>query len=117
MRVEFSKGKFIDENGNELANSTETPDGTLIQFKVIKNKTCPPDRRVGFYTLKWNGVDVLADLIEVAIRVGVIEKSGAWFTVPEVKDKIQGQNGVRKFLEEHQDILTVVNEQIDDKIQ
>lgn len=116
MRVEFSKGKFIDENGNDLSNSTETPAGTLITFKVVKNKTCPPDRRVGFYTLRWNGVDYLADLIEVGILCGVIEKTGAWFKLPDVSDKIQGQNGVRKFLEEHPDVLEQVDAEISDRI-
>lgn len=117
MRVEFSKGKFIDENGTELSNNTETPYGTLIQFKVIKNKTCPPDRRVGFYTITWNGVDYLADLIEVAIRCGVVNKSGAWFTIPGIIDeKIQGQNNVCKYLEEHQDILKQVDNAVNEQI-
>lgn len=118
MRVEFSKGKFIDENGNELSNATETPAGTLITFKVVKNKTCPPDRRVGFYTLRWDGVDMLADLIEVGILCGVINKASAWFTIPDVMDdKIQGQSSLRKFLEEHQDILNSVEKLISEKIQ
>lgn len=118
MRVEFNKGKFIDENGVELSNNTETPAGSLISFKVIKNKTCPPDRRVGFYTLRWNGVDTIADLIEVGILCGVINKTGAWFTIPGVIDeKIQGQNSVRKYLVEHQDILNTVEEMISEKIQ
>lgn len=117
MRVEFSKGKFIDENGNELSNNTETPAGTLIQFKVVKNKTCPPDRRVGFYTITWNGIDYLADLIEVALKYGIIAKSGAWFTIPNVIDeKIQGQAGVRKYLDENPDILNRVEDLINEQI-
>ena len=48
-------------------------------------------------------------LIEVALKCNVIEKSGAWFTIPGVADKVQGQNGVRKFLEEHDE----VREQVD----
>ena len=117
MRVEFSKGKFIDENGNELSSNAETPSGTKIQFKVVKNKTCPPDRRVGFYTINWNGVDYLADLIEVAIKCGIIIKSGAWFTIPGViEDKIQGQNGVRKFLDDNADICDRVEELINEQI-
>lgn len=115
MRVEFSKGKFIDENGNELSNNTETPAGTLIQFKVVKNKTCPPDRRTGFYTITWNGVDYLADLIEVALKYGIIEKSGAWFKLPN-GDKLQGQNGVRKYLDENPDILNQIEDLINEKI-
>jgi recombination protein RecA len=116
MRVEFRKGKFIDENGVELSNNTETPAGTLITFTVIKNKTCPPDRRVGFYTLRWNGVDKIADLIEVAIKCGIIEKSGSWFIIPEVSEKIQGQNNVRKYLEEHQDVLANLEELVAETI-
>lgn len=115
MRVEFNKGKFIDENGNELSNSTETPAGTKIQFKVVKNKTCPPDRRIGFYTIKWDGIDYLTDLIEVAILCGIIEKSGAWFTFPGITDaKIQGQNGVKKFLEENADVRAQVDAEVNE---
>ena len=117
MRVEFRKGKFIDEKGNELSNTTDTPSGSLIMFTVVKNKTCPPDRRTGFYTLRWNGVDAVADLIEVALKCGVIEKSGAWFIVPGVDEKIQGQASVRTYLNEHQDILRQVEDAVNEKIQ
>lgn len=117
MRVEFSKGKFIDENGVELSNSTETPDGTLISFKIIKNKTCPPDRRVGFYTLRWDGVDVLADMVEVGILCGVINKSGSWFTIPGILDKqVQGQNKVRDYLTSNPEALKQVDNLIADAI-
>lgn len=105
MRVEFSKGQFLDDSGAKLSNNAETPSGTLIQFKVVKNKTCPPDRRIGFYTINWNGVDYLADLIEVALLYGVIvEQTKGWFTIPTVvEDKIHGQNAVRKYLSENPD--------------
>jgi recombination protein RecA len=117
-RFEFRKGKYIDEKGNELSNSADTPAGNLVMLAMVKNKTCPPNRRTGFYTLNYAiGIDYLADLIEVALKYEIIEKSGAWFTVPGVPDKIQGQAGVRKYLEEHQDILKQVEDLIDAKIQ
>lgn len=116
MRVEFRKGKFIDENGNELSNTTDSPAGSLIQYSIVKNKTCPPDRRNGFYTINWNGIDYLADLVEVAIKVGVIDKSGAWFKIFCVDEKIQGQNSVKRYLEEHQDILHQVEDTVNEKI-
>ena len=117
-RFEFRKGKYIDEKGNELSNNADTPAGNLVMLAMVKNKTCPPNRRTGFYTLNYNiGIDYLADLIEVAMKYEIIEKSGAWFTVPGVEDKIQGQASVRKYLEEHQDILKQVEDLIDAKIQ
>jgi recombination protein RecA len=119
MRVEFSKGQFLDENGAKLTNNAETPSGTLIQFKVVKNKTCPPDRRVGFYTIDWNGVDYLADLIEVAILCGVIvEQSKGYFVIPDIsEDKIHGKNNVRNYLAEHTDIREQVDAKVNELIQ
>ena len=87
-------------------------------LSMVKNKTCPPNRRTGFYTLNYNiGIDYLSDLIEVALQYEIIEKSGAWFTLPDVADKIQGQNGVRKYLEENQDALKHIEDLIDERIQ
>lgn len=119
MRVEFRKGKFLDEDGNELSNNAETPDGTKIMFTVVKNKTCPPNRRIGFYTVNWNGFDYLTDLIEVALLVKVIVQAGSWFTMPEVDEsvKLQGQTKVKKYLEEHQDTLEKLENLINEKIQ
>ena len=116
MRVEFSKGRFLDETGAEISNNAETPSGTKISFKIIKNKTCPPDRRVGFYTINWNGVNVLSDLIEVAIIVGVIEKSGSWFTLPN-GERMQGQNKVEAYLKEHQDEKESIQQLVAEQIQ
>ena len=119
MRVEFSKGKFIDESGATLSNNAETPSGTLIQFKVVKNKTCPPDRRVGFYTINWNGVDYLADLLEVAILFNVIvEQSKGYFVIPGVaEDKIHGKGSVRKLLNDSQSIRAQVDALVNERIE
>ena len=117
VRLEFSPGKFLDDKGNELTNSADTPSGIKIKMAMKKNKTCPPNRRTGFYTIMFDtGIDYLADLIEVALRYEIIGKSGAWFTINGVDEKIQGQNGVRKYLEEHQDILKHVEDLIDEQI-
>lgn len=119
MRVEFSKGQFLGDGGAKLTNNAETPSGTLIQFKVVKNKTCPPDRRVGFYTIDWNGVDYLADLVEVALLCGVIvEQSKGYFVIPDIaEDKIHGKNNVSVFLEEHQEIREQVDAKVNELIQ
>jgi protein RecA len=118
VRLEFRRGKFIDEKGNDLTNSAETPAGNKVEMTMVKNKTCPPNRRTGFYTLKYDvGIDYLADLVEVALKYEIIEKAGAWFTIPGIIDeKIQGQAGVKKYLEEHSDVLKQVEDLIDSKI-
>ena len=57
-----------------------------------------------------DGIDYLGDLIEVAIKYGIVDKSGAWFTVIDTEtgevlsDKIQGQNRVKEFLSDESNI-------------
>lgn len=116
MRVEFNKGKFINEEGKEISNSADTPAGTQIQFKMVKNKTCPPNRRTGFYTITWDGIDYIADLIEVAIKYGFIDapEKSAWLTFYNGK-KVQGQNGARKYLEENEDVLSELENMISEQ--
>jgi len=116
--MQFSRGKFFDENGKELTRSAETPSGNFVQVSITKIKSAPPNRRTGFYTLNYSkGIDYLADLIEVAMKYGIIDKSGAWFTIDGVEDKIQGQNGVYKYLEDNQSVLAHVEDLIDNQIQ
>lgn len=118
VRMQFSRGKFFDENGKELTRSAETPSGNFVQVSITKIKSAPPNRRTGFYTLNYSkGIDYLADLIEVAMKYGIIDKSGAWFTIDGVEDKIQGQNGVYKYLEDNQSVLAHVEDLIDNQIQ
>ena len=124
VRMQFSKGKYIDENGNDLSSKAESPAGNYILMSMTKNKSCPPTRRTGFYTLNYEyGIDYLKDLIEVALKYGVIEKSGAWFSIinmetGELIEKLQGQANVYKYLEdeEHEDVLSAIEEYIDEQM-
>lgn len=117
VRMEFRRGKFIDEKGNELTRSAENPVGNIVMMSMTKNKTCPPTRRTGFYTINYeSGIDYLRDLIEVAIKYDIIKKSGAWFDIVDIETgeilegKIHGQASVNEFLSTHEDILNRVEE-------
>ena len=117
VRMQFSRGKFIDEKGNELTRSAENPVGNIVMMSMTKNKTCPPVRRTGFYTINYTyGIDYLRDLIEVAIKYDIIRKSGAWFDIVDtetgeiLEGKIHGQASVYAKLEEEQELLSRVEE-------
>lgn len=117
VRMEFRRGKFIDEKGNELTRSAENPVGNIVMMSMTKNKTCPPTRRTGFYTINYeSGIDYLRDLIEVAIKYDIIKKSGAWFDIVDIETgeilegKIHGQASVNEFLSGHQEVLNRVEE-------
>lgn len=115
VRMRFARGKFIDEKGNELTRSAESPAGNIVMMSMTKNKTCPPTRRTGFYTLNYEfGIDYLKDLVDVAIKFDIVQKSGAWFDIIDtetgeiIEGKIHGQSNVTEYLEEHPEQLSRV---------
>lgn len=125
VRMQFMRGAFIDEKGNEIKRSSESPAGNKVLMTMVKNKTCPANRRGGYYTLDYaNGIDYLADLIEVALRYNLIVQKGAWFSVIDpdngdiLADKIQGMSNVKEFFmnEANEETLTFVEKYIDSKI-
>lgn len=125
----FQKGKLLDAAGNEQKQSYETPQGNVVWVRIQKTKICKPDRRVGFYTLSYDyGVDVVADLIPMAVELGVIKKAGSWFSIinPDNGEqltyedgeviKFQGQVNLMAFLRETPEIYNFVNDYVMVKI-
>ena len=126
VRMQFSRGKYIDEKGNQLTKSAETPAGNIVMVSMTKNKSCPPTRRTGFYTLRYDtGIDYIADLIDVAMKYNVITKRGAWFDIVDIETgevlegNIQGQANVIEFLENENNVAVLqrVENLIDAKMQ
>lgn len=122
-RFNFRKGTYFDDKGNKLTRGAENPAGNQVLVSMTKNKGCPPTRRTGFYTLRYDiGIDYLADLIEVAMKFGIIEKSGSWFSIIDVdtgeilESKIHGQDNVRHLLEENSSVLETVEGLIQDRL-
>lgn len=111
VRLFFRKGKFIDEKGNELTRGAENPAGNIVNVALEKSKVFRSDRRIGFYTLNYiEGIDFLADFIDVAIKEDKIVQAGAWFTIPEYTDqKIQGKTKLKQFLKDNPEIYDKIN--------
>ena len=139
VRMEFRRGKFFDEKGNDLTRQAENPAGNYVLVTMIKNSTCAPTRRTGYYTINYLiGIDYLKDLIEVAIKYGIIDKSGAWFSIlnmeptkvneetgevigpmyGDVLEKFQGQAKLNDFLSqpENAEYLKMIENYIDNQI-
>lgn len=129
VRLMFQKGAYIDEKNNELHRSAESPAGNLVMISIAKTKICKPDRRSGFYTLKYEaGVDVIADTVETAIKYGLVVQSGSWFNLVDTETgeimcddedeilKFQGKSNLLDFLQENDTIFdelyAAVNKQI-----
>lgn len=120
VRMQFSKGSFYDENDKTLSRGGNDPVGNMVKVFMEKNKTCPPVRHNAEYSLNYElGADYYKDLTELAIQYEFINKSGAWFTIinPEtgevIGEKIQGQNNVKKYLEEQTEVTMMIEAALD----
>lgn len=118
-RLQFRKGNFIDEKGNTLSRACENPAGNIVNVNLVKSKVCPPDRKVGFYTLNYiNGIDYVSDVIDIAIKEGLIKQAGAWFSILDDNEEIkvlddeplkfQGKSKLNDFLKENEDVYNEI---------
>ena len=109
LRLQFVKGEYIDEKGSGLSRACENPAGNVVQCSIIKSKVCRSDRRTGFYTLKYlEGIDYIADTIDVAQKLDMIVQGGAWYSIidsetGELIEKLQGRDKVKQYYKEHND--------------
>lgn len=125
IRLMFAKGDFIDAEGNHLNRSCDEPKGNKVMVSIAKTKVDKPDRKTGFYTLMYDyGVDEISDLVEVAIKYGIIHKAGAWFNFCDTETgeiitdengqeiKIQGMANLVKFIKEDDIMLDELRERV-----
>jgi recombination protein RecA len=77
--------------------------GNETRVKVVKNKMAPPFKQVEFQILYGEGISREGELIDLGVKHGIVEKSGAWYSYGE--DRIgQGKDNVREFLKQNPDI-------------
>ena len=88
--------------------------GNQTRVKVIKNKVAPPFRQTEFDILYNEGISKLGELIDLGVEVGVVDKSGAWYSYG--KDRIgQGRDNVRAFLKENSAMANEIEQIIREK--
>jgi len=85
--------------------------GVRVRAKVVKNKLAPPFRTAEFDILFGTGIDKVGDVLETAVAIGYIKKSGSWYTLGEQRIG-QGKEAARSHLLEHPDILQSLEQKI-----
>jgi recombination protein RecA len=77
--------------------------GNHVRVKVVKNKVAPPFRQAEFDIMFDEGISRESLLVDIAAEVGIIDKSGAWYTYG--KDRIgQGRENAKLYLKDHPDL-------------
>jgi recombination protein RecA len=85
--------------------------GNRARVKVVKNKVAPPFKQAEFDIMYGKGISREGSLLDVAVDLGIVKKSGAWFTY-EGEQLGQGRENVKTFLSENLDLMVEISEKV-----
>jgi recombination protein RecA len=89
--------------------------GNDTVVKVIKNKVAPPFRQAKFEIMYGEGISKVGEIIEIAVEMNVIEKSGAWFSYDSQKIG-QGKENVKEYLKQKPELMAEIEKKVRDKM-
>jgi recombination protein RecA len=77
--------------------------GNATRVKVVKNKVAPPFKQVEFDIMYGEGISKVGEILDLGVKAGLIEKSGAWFSYDSVRIG-QGRENAKVYLKENPDV-------------
>jgi recombination protein RecA len=89
--------------------------GNRTRVKVVKNKCSPPFKQAEFDIMYGKGISREGSLLDVAVDLAIIKKSGAWYTY-EGEQLGQGRENAKAFLSENLELMIEVSEKIRQKV-
>jgi recombination protein RecA len=103
VRLDIRRIGSIKKNEEVIGNET--------RVKVVKNKMAPPFREALFDILYGEGISREGEILELGVKHGIVEKSGAWYAYN--KDKIgQGKDNARDYLKEHPELAIEIEARV-----
>ncbi|MBP3701465.1 MAG: DNA recombination/repair protein RecA, partial [Lachnospiraceae bacterium] len=103
VRMDVRRIESLKQGGEVIGNRT--------RIKVVKNKVAPPFKEAEFDIMFGKGISREGDILDLAAKVNVIEKSGAWYSYEGEKIG-QGRENAKLFLRENPDIMAVVERRV-----
>ncbi len=102
VRLDVRRIETIKVNGENI--------GSRTRVKVVKNKVAPPFKEAEFDIIYGEGISRIGEIIDMAVKLEIIEKGGAWFTVNG--SRIQGRDGVKEYLKNNPEICEEIEKQV-----
>ncbi len=109
VRLEIRRIESIDAKGAEDAV------GNRVRVKIVKNKVAPPFRKVELDIYFGKGVSAMSSLLDGAVKYGLIDKKGAWYTT-ETEKVGQGRENALMFLEQNPDFTKDIEVRLREKM-
>ncbi len=109
--LKFYASVRLDIRRIQTLKEGDTPVGNRTKVKVVKNKMAPPFKQAEFDILYGEGISREGDIIDMGVDLGVVRKSGAWYTYDG--DQLgQGKEKVRQFLKDNPEMATEIEGKI-----
>ena len=103
VRLDIRRIESLKQDGEVVGNRT--------RVKIVKNKVAPPFREAEFDIMYGEGISREGSLVDMAVKLEIIDKSGAWFSYNNAKIG-QGRENVKKFLKENPEIANEIETKV-----
>ena len=104
MRIDVRKIEQLKAPGNEFI-------GSRTRAKIVKNKMAPPFKEAEFDIIYGKGISKESELLDIAVELDIIHKSGAWFSYGEQRIG-QGRDNARQYITNNPDFAREVEEKV-----
>ena len=107
VRLDVRKGELIKANNENV--------GARTKVKVVKNKVAPPFKEAEFDIMYGEGISKTGEILDAAVDMGIVKKSGSWFSYAETKLG-QGRDAVRDMLKDNPELAEELEGKIREEI-
>ncbi len=109
--LKFYASVRLDIRKGEALKSGDAVVGSKTKIRVVKNKVAPPFRSAECEIYFGQGVSMASSVLNLGVSLGIVDKSGAWFSYREERIG-QGRDNARKYLESHPEIMEEIRGKI-----
>ena len=103
VRLDIRRIESIKDGGEVVGNRTKV--------KVVKNKVAPPFRQAEFDIMYGKGISREGSLLDVGVELGIVKKSGAWYTY-EGEQLGQGRENAKQFLIDNPEVMVEISDRV-----
>lgn len=113
--LKFYASVRIDIRPSSYIKDGDTTIGRLTKVKVVKNKVAPPFMKAEFEIIFGEGISKAGEIIDLAVNLGIVKKSGAWFSYNGTKLG-QGRDAVKRVISDNPELSEELEKKILDKL-
>lgn len=107
IRIDIRRASQIKDGEEVIGNN--------IKVKVVKNKVAPPFRKAEFDIMYGEGISKVGEIIDLAVDLNIVKKSGSWFSYGETKLG-QGRDSVKQLINDNKELMQELEQKIKDAL-